>query len=180
MVLKKSVQIVSLVPSERIESKILFLRGRKVMLDRDLSDLYGVTTGNLNKAVKRNIDRFPNDFMFQLDQSEMEALRFQFGSLKRGTHPKYLSYVFTEQGVVMLSSVLNSQRAIHVNIQIMRTFAKLRELMISHKDLAHKIEQLEEQFKQHDKKFVLVFEAIKQLLDEPQNPKKEQIGFRPQ
>ena len=120
------------VPRERIESKILFIRGKKVILDAHLAELYGVTTGNLNKAVKRNIDRFPDDFMFQLRKEEYEALRFQFGILKRGAHAKYLPYVFTEQGVAMLSSVLNSKWAIMVNIQMMRTFTKLRELMITH------------------------------------------------
>ena len=118
-----------IVPQETIENRIHVLRGKKVMLDRDLTALYGVTTGNLNKAVKRNIDRFPEDFMFQLSQEEAEALRFQFGSLKRGEHFKYLPYAFTEQGVAMLSGVLNSKRAVLVNIQIMRAFVRMRNLV---------------------------------------------------
>lgn len=148
------------------------------MLDRDLADLYGVTTGNLNKAVRRNIERFPGDFMFQLNKEETESLRFQFGSLKQGTHFKYHPYVFTQEGVAMLSSVLNSERAIFVNIQIMRAFVKLRELMISHKDLAQKINNLERKFKEHDKNFVIVFEAIKKLIEPPEKPK-GRIGFHP-
>ncbi len=170
------------VPVEIIQNKIYLIRGLKVMLDRDLSDLYGVTTGNLNKAVKRNPDRFPeDDFAFQLTKHEIDSLSFHFGSLKRGQHLKYLPYVFTEQGVAMLSSVLKSKRAIQVNIQIMRVFTKLRELMISHKDLAHKIEGLERKYTEHDKKFVLVFEAIKRLLKEKEDlPKiKEPFGFQP-
>ena len=140
--------------------------------------MYGVTTGNLNKAVKRNIERFPDDFMFQLRKEEYEALRFQFGILKRGVHAKYLPHVFTEQGVAMLSSVLNSKWAIMVNIQIMRAFTKLRELMITRKDLKQKIEALERKYKEHDQKFQLVFEAIKKLLElKPEGKKKLPIGF---
>ena len=161
----------NILPAEIIQNKIYLLRGRKVMFDMDLANLYGVTTGNLNKAVKRNIDRFPDDFMFQLTIKEISSLRFQFGSLKRGQHRKYLPYVFTEQGVAMLSSVLKSKRAIQVNIQIMRVFVKLKELMISHKDLAHKIQDLERKFTEHDKKFILVFEAIKRLLEPSAKPK---------
>lgn len=165
---------------EAIQSKILFIRGHKVMLDKDLAVLYGVTTSNLNKAVKRNIERFPQDFMFQLTKQEVDSSRFQFGILKRGQNVKYLPFVFTEQGVAMLSSVLKSSRAIQVNIVIMRVFVKLKEILISHKDLVQKIEDLERKFQGHDKKFVLVFEAIRQLLKESEEPKKakEPIGFR--
>ena len=124
---------------ERIENSILLLRGHKVMLDRDLAALYDVTTGNLNKAVRRNLDRFPQDFMFQLNSEEAESLRFQFGSLNRGQHFKYLPYAFTEQGVAMLSGVLNSQRAVQVNIAIMRAFVRLRETLSLHKELAGKL-----------------------------------------
>ena len=112
----------SLVPQEVIENKILLIRGIKVMLDKDLADLYGVTTGNLNKAVTRNLDSFPPDFMFRLTQEEADSLRFHFGSLKRGQHVKYLPRVFTEQGVAMLSSVLKSKKARQTNIAIMRAF----------------------------------------------------------
>jgi phage regulator Rha-like protein len=165
------------IPQKDIENKILLMRGTKVMMDHDLAKLYGVATGNLNKAVRRNIDRFPGDFMFQLNQNETESLRFHFGSSKQGRGGRrYLPYVFTQEGVAMLSSVLNSERAIIVNIQIMRAFVKLRELMLSHKDLAQKIDNLEHKFKEHDKNFVIVFDAIKKLLAPPVKPK-GRIGF---
>jgi hypothetical protein len=161
-----------IVPQEIIEGKILFVRSKKVMLDRDLAQLYGVTTGNLNKAVNRNIDRFPKDFMFQLTNEEFNNLKFHFGISSWGGTRK-LPRVFTENGVAMLSSVLNSQRAIHVNIQIMRTFTRLREMLMTHKDLKQKIEDME---KKYDYQFKIVFDAIKQLLEPPRKPKKR-IGF---
>jgi hypothetical protein len=163
---------VDIIPQEIIEGKILFVRDKKVMLDRDLAKLYGVTTGNLNKAVNRNIDRFPEDFMFQLTDEEFKNLRFHFGISSWGGTRK-LPRVFTENGVAMLSSVLNSQRAIHVNIQIMRTFTRLREMLMTHKDLKQKIEDME---KKYDYQFKIVFDAIKQLLEPPAKPKKR-IGF---
>ena len=171
----------SIVPVEIIQNKIYLIRGRKVMFDKDLAVLYGVLTKNLNKAVTRNIERFPGDFMFRLTRQEYDSSRFQIGTLKRGHNIKYLPHVFTEQDVAMLSSVLKSKRAIRVNIQIMRVFVKLKELMISHKDLARKIEDLQRKFKDYDKKFVLVFEAIKQLLEEKEEPpkKKGPMGFVP-
>lgn len=133
-----------IVPQEIIESKILFIRGKKVMLDRDLAVLYGVETRALNQAVRRNIKRFPSDFMFQLSQEEASELsRSQFVTLKRGQNIKYLPFAFTENGVAMLSSVLNSERAITVNIQIMRTFTRIREMIATHKDLQKKIEEME-------------------------------------
>jgi phage regulator Rha-like protein len=136
---------------EIIATKILEIRGKKVMIDRELSALYGVSTKVLNQAVKRNISRFPEDFMFKLTWNEVQSLRSQIVTLngkkvsssKRGRHIKYLPYAFTEQGVAMLSSVLNSERAIRVNIQIMRAFVKLKELLLTHKDLAIKLEALE-------------------------------------
>ncbi len=143
------------------------------MLDRDLAMLYGVTTGNLNKAVKRNINRFPKDFMFQLTREEYNSLRFQIGILKRGKHSKYFSYAFTENGVAMLSSILNSERAIIVNIQIMRTFTKIREMLATHKVLRQKIEEME---KKYDYQFKTVFDAIKQLIEPPLKTRKR-IGF---
>ena len=158
---------------ERIESIILLIRGQKVILDRDLAQLYGVTTGNLNKAVKRNPDRFPSDFMFQLTPEEHQSLRFQFGILKKGQHSKYLPHAFTEQGVAMLSSVLNSERAIEVNIAIMRAFVKLREMIGAHKDLKRKLAALE---KKYDDQFKIVFEAIAELMTPPEEPRKK-IGF---
>ncbi len=168
----------TLVPTEIIQRKIYLIRGRKVMVDDDLAALYGVETKVLIQAVKRNLRRFPLDFMFQLSKIEGQCLRSQIvtSNIGRGGR-RYLPYVFTEQGVAMLSSILNSDRAIDVNIQIMRVFTKLREMMSSHKDLARKIEKLEERFKDHDEKFVLVFDAIRQLLAEPEEPKKEPMGF---
>jgi hypothetical protein len=161
------------IPAERIEKAILLVRGQKVMLDRDLAELYGVTTGNLNKAVKRNLDRFPPDFMFQLKQEEYESLRFQFGILKKGQHSKYLPYAFTEQGVAMLSSVLRSKRAVHVNIEIMRAFVRLRQFLSAHKELEQKLEEMEMKY---DEQFQVVFEAIRQLMTPPDPPRKR-IGF---
>jgi len=169
----------SLVLQERIEKKIFLIRSKKVMLDSDLALLYEVETKMLKRAVKRNMDRFPKDFMVELTKKEYQVLRRHFGTLKRGEHSKYLPYAFTEQGVAMLSTVLNSKRAIQVNIQIMRTFTKLRELLATHKDLQRKIETLEGKYKQHDKQFKVVFEAIRQLLEPPPVPEKPKgrIGF---
>ena len=162
-----------IVTAERIESIILFIRGQKVILDRDLAELYGVTTGNLNKAVRRNLDRFPPDFMFQLKQEEYESLRFHFGILKRGQHSKYMARAFTEQGVAMLSSVLRSKRAVHVNIEIMRAFVRLRQILTAHKDLERKLAALENKY---DEQFRVVFEAIRQLMTPPETERKK-IGF---
>jgi len=163
-----------LVPIELIASKIYLIRGIKVMLDRDLAELYDVETKILKRAVRRNIDRFPNDFMFELSKNEMENWRCQFGTsngVKMGL--RYKPMAFTEQGVAMLSSVLRSKRAIHVNIQIMRAFTQLRKMLSTHKDLKRKIESME---KKYDEQFQIVFEAIKQLLTEEDKPKKK-IGF---
>jgi len=134
-----------LIPAERIAKVILFLRGRKVLLDEDLAKLYGVSTKRLNEQVRRNRKRFPPDFMFELTDEESLALRSQIATLKRGRgrHRKYLPFAFTEQGVAMLSSVLRSDRAIQVNIAIMRAFVRLREILASHKDLARKLEEME-------------------------------------
>ncbi len=162
-----------LMPSEMIQQKILLIRGEKVMLSVHLAMLYGVETRALNQAVKRNRERFPKDFMFPLTAAEAEALVSQ----NVIPHKKYLGgalpFAFTEQGVAMLSSVLNSKRAIEVNIMIMRTFVKLREMMASHKDLARKLEELE---KKYDGQFQVVFEAIRQLIAVEEKPKKK-IGF---
>ena len=165
----------SLVPSERIEKRIFAFRGQRVMLDTDLAELYRVTTKRLNEQVRRNIKRFPSDFMFQLTNEEDDSLRSQIATLKggRGQHRKYLPYAFTEQGVAMLSSVLNSDRAVQVNIEIMRAFVRLREMMSTHKDLARKLETLE---KKYDAQFRVVFDAIRQLMT-PSEPKKRKIGF---
>jgi len=163
----------SLMPSEMIQQKILLIRGEKVMLSVHLAMLYGVETRALNQAVKRNRERFPEDFMFQLTAEEAEVLVSQ----NVIPHKKYLGgalpFAFTEQGVAMLSSVLNSKRAIEVNIMIMRTFVKLREMMSSHKDLARKLEELE---KKYDGQFQVVFEAIRQLIEVEDKPKRK-IGY---
>ena len=164
-----------LIPTERIEKCILLLRGQKVILDKDLAALYGVSTKNLNKAVSRNLDRFPDDFMFQLDLQEVINLKFQFGTSSWGGTRK-LPRAFTEQGVAMLSSVLNSKRAVQVNIEIMRAFVKLRELLASHKDLALKLAEME---KKYDSQFKVVFDAIRELMTPIEPPSKPRIGFRP-
>ncbi|MFA7208709.1 MAG: ORF6N domain-containing protein [Parcubacteria group bacterium] len=158
---------------EIIQQKIYFIRGEKVMFDRDLAELYGVETKALNRAVRRNVDRFPADFMFQVNEKEAKILRYQFGTLEMGKYSKYLPYVFTEQGVAMLSSVLKSERAIKVNIQIIRTFTQIRKMLVSHKDLRGKLEIMEQKY---DKQFRVVFETLKLLLKEDEKPKKR-IGF---
>ena len=163
----------SVIIAESTERKIYMLRGQKVILDGDLAELYGVEVKQLKRQVRRNIDRFPADFMFQLSKDDLDSLRCHFGTLKRGEHSKYLPYAFTEQGVAMLSSVLNSERAIEVNIQIMRTFVKLREMIASHKDLARKLDELE---KKYDGQFRVVFDAIRQLMVAEEKPKRK-IGF---
>ena len=143
------------------------------MLDKDLAGLYGVLTKNLNKAVARNMDRFPADFMIRLTRKEYDSLRFQFGTLKKGKHSKYLPLAFTEQGVAMLSSVLRSKRAVQVNIAIMRAFVRLREILSTHKRLAQKLNALEEKY---DAQFKVVFDAIRRLMTEEEKPK-HGIGF---
>ncbi len=161
---------------ESIEQKILLIRGQRVMLDCDLAELYGIETFNLNKAVKRNIERFPDDFMFQITEVEFKTLRFQFGMSKSGRGGRrYFPHVFSENGVAMLSSVLKSKRAIHVNIQIMRTFIQLREFLLTHRDLKRKIEDMENKY---DSQFRVVFDAILQLLDPPVKKQKRRIGFK--
>lgn len=162
----------TLVPQEVIESKILLIRGQKVMLDRDLAKLYCVSTGNLNKAVTRNLGRFPEDFMFQLNRKEFQSLMFQNGISSWGGTRK-LPRAFTEHGILMLSSVLKSKRAIQVNIQIMRTFVKLRKMLESHKELFKKIQDME---KKYDSQFRVVFDAIRELMT-PSKRSKGRIGF---
>lgn len=158
----KRIPIATFVSHETIERKIYLIRGKKVMLDSELAELYEVRTKVLNKAVGRNLDRFPEDFMFQLSKEEAENLRFQNGTSSWGGR-RYLPRVFTDYGILMLSSVLNSKRAIHVNVQIMRTFAIQREMLNTHKDLRLRIGELE---KKYDEQFQVVFRAIKRLLDE--------------
>ena len=163
----------SLMPAERIERIILLIRGEKVILDRDLATLYGVSTRDLNKAVSRNLDRFPVDFMLQLTREEFDNLKFQFGTSSWGGTRK-LPRAFTEQGVAMLSSVLRSRRAVQVNIEIMRAFVRLRRLLASHKDLTRKLDNLE---RKYDSQFKVVFDAIRELMT-PVPPKPRRIGFR--
>jgi len=166
----------SIVPVELIEKKIYLVRGQKVMLDSDLAELYEVETRALVQAVKRNIGRFPPDFMFQLNNQEVTSLRSQIVISKSGKGGRrYIPYVFTEQGVAMLSSVLNNERAILVNIAIMRAFVKLRDMISSHKDMAKRLDELEEKY---DAQFKVVFDAIRQLMTPPETGKKK-IGFRP-
>ncbi len=167
-----------MVSPETIEQKIFIIRGQKVMLDKDLADLYEVDTGMLNRAVNRNLERFPEDFMFQLTVGEAEGLRCHFGisKTKRGGR-RYLPYAFTEQGVAMLSSVLRSPRAIKVNIQIMRVFTRLRQMLATNKELAQKLDELEHKIAQHDGEIAAIFEAIRQLMAPPENPLKK-IGFK--
>jgi hypothetical protein len=163
----------SLVPSERIENRIYFLRGQKVMFSMHLAELYEVEPRALVQAVKRNAERFPPDFMFQLSKAEFENLKSQIVTSSWGGLRRAAPYAFTEQGVAMLSSVLNSKRAVQVNIEIMRAFVRLREIMLTHKDLARKLEALE---KKYDAQFKVVFDAIRQLMTPP-GPKKRKIGF---
>ena len=163
-----------LIPLEKIETRIFLIRGRKVMLDSNLAELYDVETKVLLQAVKRNKDRFPEDFMFQLEQEEYEALRSQIVTSNKGRGGRrFKPYAFTEQGIAMLSSVLNSKRAIQVNIQIMRTFTKLREMIENNKELKRKLNDME---KKYDAQFQIVFEAIKKLI-EPELKPKRKIGF---
>lgn len=164
----------SLVPDERIEQKIFLLRGEKVLLDSHLAELYDVETGAINRAVKRNRERFPEDFVLQLTEQEYEALRCHFGISKERGGRRYLPYAFTEQGVAMLSSVLKSQRAILVNVAIMRIFVKLRKMIVSNRELAQKLAQLE---KKYDAQFKIVFDAIRELMAPPPLPPKRRIGF---
>jgi len=161
-----------------IERRIYLIRGQKVMLDSDLAELYNVPTSRLNEQVKRNRKRFPSDFMFQLKRSESNLLISQFAtsSSAHGGRRKPV-YVFTEQGVAMLSSVLNSDRAVHVNIAIMRAFVKLRQLIATHQGLAQKIDELEKKFQRHDDQIEAVFDAIRQLLEPPASSPKRRIGF---
>ena len=170
-------------PDEFIEDTILLIRGKKIILDHDLARLYGVATKVLNQAVKRNLERFPEDFMFQLTKAETDELqhfkrlRSQIVTLNkaRGTHRKYQPYAFTEHGILMLSSVLKSQRAVQVNIQIMRTFVRLRQMLGSNVKLIARLDELEENY---DAKFKAVFSAVRQLMD-PRAAKRNAIGFRP-
>jgi phage regulator Rha-like protein len=165
-------------PSAYIERRIFLMRGQKVMLDFHLAELYGTQTKVLIQAVKRNLQRFPPEFMFQLGGEEYQSLRSQFVTSKRGRGGRrYLPYAFTEHGVAMLSSVLNSERAITINIMIIKTFVRLREFLSTHKALAQKLSELEGRVGEHDREIRTLFEAIRQLM-QPEDKPKRQIGFR--
>ena len=166
----------SLIPVDRIEKAIHLIRGERVMLDRDLAEMYGVPTKVFNQAVKRHKERFPSDFMFQLTKEEAVSIRLrsQFVTLKRGQHLKYRPHAFTEHGILMLSSVLNSQRAVQVSIEIMRTFVNLRRMLTANVELAGKLKELESKY---DRQFKVVFDAIRRLMSPPP-PARKPIGFR--
>ena len=176
MARRKTDKTTLLLPASSIERKIYLLRGQRLIFDSELAALYGVTTGNLNKAVDRNIERFPEDFMFRLTADEYRNLKFQFGTSSWGGRRK-LPRAFTEQGVAMLSSVLKSRRAIAVNILIMRVFTKFREYLSTHKDLAGKIDELERKIAGHDQHIENLFAAIRQLMQPPPIGKRR-IGFK--
>jgi len=167
-----------MLPDETIISKIYLVREKKIMLDRDLAELYGVNTKALKQAVKRNLQRFPDDFMFEMTAEECNIWRSQIVTSKSDRMGlRYAPFCFTEQGVAMLSSVLNSDRAIEVNIRIIRIFTRLREMLLTHKDILLKLEVLEKQVIQNSDDIQLVFTALKQLLNPPQEPRKR-IGFK--
>ncbi|MFA6320871.1 MAG: ORF6N domain-containing protein [Candidatus Omnitrophota bacterium] len=162
---------------DRNEKRIFLIRGFKVMMDRDLAELYGVKTKHLNRQVKRNIHRFPKEFMFQLTRKEMDELVPIWHQFKSMKHSYVMPYAFTEHGVAMLSSVLNSEKAIKINIGIIKTFMRLREVISTHKELAHKLAELERKIDKHDADIGLIFEAIRQLMEPPPEQPKRQIGF---
>ncbi len=165
---------------ELIATKILVVRGKKVMLDRDLAILYGVATKHLTRQVRRNLNRFPQDFMFKLTRNEYKTiLRCQIGTLEQGRYSKYLPMVFTQEGVAMLSGVVSSESAVNVNIAIMRAFVKLRELLLTHKELAVKLEDLEKKYQMHESDIQIIFETIKKLLEPAPVVEKPPIGFQP-
>jgi hypothetical protein len=168
-----------IITEKAIESKIYFIRGQKVMMDSDLAEMYGVETKALKQAVKRNMDKFPDDFMFELTGKEAEDFsRSHFVTLKRGYNIKYLPYAFTEHGVLMLSSVLRSKQANDVNISIMRVYTRMKELIMSNKDILLKVEKLERSSDKHDKDIQLIFSYIKKLLEQPVKEKTTRIGFK--
>jgi hypothetical protein len=161
---------------EIVAKRILFIRGLKVMLDSDLAEIYGVKTKELNQAVQRNKDRFPTDFMIRLTSEELRNLRFQIGPSSLHGGRRYLPYAFTQEGTAMLSGILRSAVAVRANIAIMRAFVKVREILETHKDLARRLEALERKFNSHDYQLKAVFDAIKQMMNEPAKPKRR-IGF---
>ena len=167
-----------LIPQEKIEQRIFVIRRRKVMLDRDLAELFGVKTRHLNRQMKRNIRRFPEEFMFQLTKKERDELVPIWHQFKKMKHSYALPYAFTEHGVAMLASVLHSDRAIKMSIIIIKTFVKLRQILATHKELAYKLRELENRVGKHDSDIQAIFQAIKQLLEPPPAKEKKVIGFR--
>ncbi len=165
------------IPDETVISKIFIVRGKKVMIDTDLAELYGVPTKRLNEQVKRNMKRFPEDFMFQLTQEEKQGLIESYAHLNKLKYSPNLPFAFTEHGAVMLASVLNSERAIEVNVQIVRIFTRMREMLLTHKDILLKLEKLERKAVQHDGDIKLIFKYLKELLDPPTEPMRK-IGFK--
>ena len=165
----------SIVPSENIINKIYVFRDQKVMLDRDLAKLYGVETRRLKEQVRRNINRFPETFMFELSKKEHQLLRSQFATLKRGRHSKYPPFVFTEHGILMLSSVLNSEIAINMSVQIIETFVQLRKIANNYEEIMQKIQQMESQY---NSQFDEIYEALQQLLSKPKENPRPQIGYK--
>lgn len=166
-----------LIRDEEIMSKIYYIRGQKVMLDKDLAEMYGTETKKLKQQVNRNLARFPDAFMFELNHLENEALRSQNVTLKRGEHSKYLPYVFTEHGILMLANVIKSERAIAMSIKIIEVFVKFREMLSSHKELLLKFEHLEKLVVQHDDDIQAIFQALRQLIQQKSEPR-EPIGFK--
>ena len=186
----------AIIPIDRIQHRIYLIRGQRIILSPDLADLYGVSVRTMNQAIMRNKERFPDDFMFQLTWDETAIVRSQFAApeppasppilrsqsvilrLPHGKHSKYRPYAFTEQGVAMLSAVLRSPTAIRVSIEIVRAFVRLRQLLASHEDLRQKFEALERKLTEHDRRFTIVFDAIRQLMEPPVDPPKPPIGFQ--
>ncbi|HLC83773.1 MAG TPA: ORF6N domain-containing protein [Bacteroidia bacterium] len=167
------------VPDEIIMNQIYYIRGQKVMLDSDLAELYQVETKYLKRHVNRNISRFPSDFMFELTTQEYDSLRYQFGTLKRGQHAKFLPYVFTEQGVAMLSGILSSEIAIAVNIQIMRIFTRIRQMLMDNTELRLEIEKIRKKTDNNSKNIEEVFQYLDQLLEKKEHPeKRKEIGYK--
>jgi len=167
-----------LISTANIASKILLIRGQKVMLDADLAELYGVETGALNRAIKRNSERFPEDFMLQLTAKEFADLKCQIGISSRGGR-RYLPYVFTEHGTIMAASVINSPRAIEISVHVVRAFVRLRELVSTHKELSHKLDELERKVSSHDQAIAGLINSIRQLMSPTEPKKKRAIGFAP-
>ena len=166
-----------IIPQEVVEKRIFLIRGQKVLMDRDLAELYHVTTRHLKRQVRRNMQRFPEEFMFRLTSEELDELVPIWHQFKTRKHSYVLPFAFTEHGVAMLASVLNSEKAIKVSIVIIKTFVKLREIIATYKDLAHKLEELEGKIGKHDEDIRTIFEAMRQLMAPPPEPPKRKIGF---